>query len=436
MMADRPTPTNSRHGSTDSDAQRLRLAGRTLAVSAAGLMIALVGVGCSGHGKHTQGHKNAAEARLAQMKSATEWDMARQAYLAGDLDKALKHVDRSIALNDAVPKSHVLRGRILLEMGNFEAAIAALETAAELDPSNVDAAYYSGLCFERIAKREQALEFYRLAATLDPQNGQYAVAAAEMLIDLGELDEARAYLEDQAETLTHNPGVKQALGQIALLQQRPDDAHELLTEARLLAPDDAAILEDLIRAQIATERFAEAEYHIARLVENPANAARRDLQHMRARCLLQVDRPLEAREILISLTSDQSGTKDVEAWIMLGHTSYVLGDIGRLKQSAARVIALAPTRSEGYMLRAMWQRQSGDRKAALDTLDEAVNFRGTDTAPLVLRAIVAQELGRLDIAEQSLALASSESPGDANISRLLSAIRQQTFAGASEGGQP
>lgn len=424
--------------SSGYEAHRLRVVGRTLAVSAAGLMIALAGAagtGCSGHGKHTQGHKNAAEARLAQMKSATEWDMARQAYLAGDLEKALRHIDRSIVLNDQVPKSHVLRGRILLEMGNFEAAIASLEKAAELDPSNVDAAYYQGLCFERIAKREQALELYQFAATLAPENGQYAVAAAEMLIDLGRLDDANEYLLERSTSLQHNPGVKQALGQIALLQGRGEDAHELFTEARLLSPDDTAILEDLIRAQIATERFAEAEYHLARLSEAPANKGRRDLQHMRARCLLQVDRPLEAREILISLTSDQAGTKDVEAWIMLGHTSYVLGDVGRLRQAAARVIALAPTRSEGYMLRAMWQRQSGDRAAALTALDEAVKFRGMDTAPLVLRAIVAQELGRLDIAESSLAMAASENPGDATIEQMLGAVRMQRFAGASEPGQ-
>lgn len=414
--------------------QRLRVVGRALAVSAAGVMIALSG--CSGHGKHTQGHKNQAEARLAQMKSATEWDMARQAYLAGDLDKALRHIDRSIALNDNVAKSQVLRGRILLEMGNFEGAIASLERASDIEPESVDAAYYLGLCYERIAKREQALEYYLLAASMDSSSGQYPVAAAEMMIDLDRLDDAREYLEDRSSALQHNPGVKQALGQIALLQGRGDDALELFTEARLLSPDDNAILEDLVRAQIATERYAEAEYHIARLSEIPSNKGRRDLQHMRARCLLQVDRALEAREILIALTSDQAGAKDVEAWIMLGHTSYVLGDVGRLKQAAARVIALAPARSEGYMLRAMWQRNSGDRKAALSALDEAVTHRGTDTAPLVLRAIVAQEMGRLDIAEQSLAQAAKENPSDINVSRLLSAVRSQRFAGASEGQQP
>ena len=50
------------------------------------------------------------------MKAAQEWDMARQAFLAGDLNKALEAVDHSLALNDKVVKSHVLRELLGVEL--------------------------------------------------------------------------------------------------------------------------------------------------------------------------------------------------------------------------------------------------------------------------------------------------------------------------------
>src|SRR5687767_5935812 len=78
--------------------------------------------GCAGHGNYTQERVNAAGARMSQLKSGTEWQMAQQQFLAGELDKSLKTVDRSIALNDQVPKSHTLRGRILVEKGRLEEA--------------------------------------------------------------------------------------------------------------------------------------------------------------------------------------------------------------------------------------------------------------------------------------------------------------------------
>ena len=47
--------------------------------------------------------------------------------------------------------------------------------------------------------------------------------------------------------------------------------------------------------------------------------------------------------------------------IDLGNVSFVLRDLNRVRMAASRVNALAPTRYEGYVLRALWHRQQGDR---------------------------------------------------------------------------
>ena len=73
---------------------------------------------------------------------------------------------------------------------------------------------------------------------------------------------------------------------------------------------------------------------------------------------MNLDRPVEAREILIKLTSDQAGSKDVEAWIELGNVSYVLRDQNRLRMSSQRVLSMAPARMSTSKRLSRWARAS------------------------------------------------------------------------------
>jgi tetratricopeptide (TPR) repeat protein len=401
-----------------------RMAGRALTASAA-VMLAMLS-GCSGHGKYTQAHKDRAEQKINGLKAASLWDQARQAYLVGELDKAMVAIDESINANSEVPKSFVLRGRILLELGNYDQSIASFNQAITLDPDNaagqaVEAHYYTGVAHEQIGQRQEALDCFLKANELDPASAQYAVAAAEVMIDLDRVGGAEAFLLSRPASFENNAGVKQTLGHIAMLKGEPDHACDLFTQARLLAPEDACLIEDLARAQVQAGRYAEAEFNLAKLLENPENADRRDLAHLQARCLVEVDRPVEARTVLVALTSDDEGNKDLDAWMELGHISYVLGDPARVKQCAARVIALSPRTHEGYLLRALALRQEGDFPGALAALDSAVQYRGTDTSPLILRGLVAQQSGQIGIARTSFRDALASDPSNTQIRELLDA---------------
>lgn len=411
-------------------------AARVSTVTCASVLLAAAGLGCGGggHGKSTQAHLSSAQQKMSIMKSATEWDMARQSFLAGDLPKALKYVDHSVELNGSVPKSHVLRGRILMEMGDMEGAIGSLKTAESLDPQNIDAHYFLGVAHERIGNTAEAGRRYTRASELDPSRPMYAIAAAEMMIDQGQVDQAEKFLVARKADFEYSAGVRQTLGHIALLRGDGETAVSLFTEARFMAPEDASVLEDLARAEVATGRYAEAEYNLAQLLKKDEYKARPDLRHMRARCLVELDRPVEARDTLVAITESEQGAKDVEAWIQLGHVSYVINDQARLRTSASRAIALSPNRPEGYTLLALYQRNRGDLEGALSSLDKACQFRGEDTSPLVLKALVARKLEQFDVARDALQMASAESPDDTNIQALLTSLPAETYASVPDEG--
>lgn len=396
---------------------------RLVGLLAAGTAACVILVGCaSGHGKYTTEGKNLAQERVAELKAAQQYDMAEQAFFAGDLQKALKAVDNSISITDQVPKSHILRGRIMMEMSLLEQAMNSLSLAEALDSENVEAQYYLGIIYERFSQPEEALARYLKAAELDDSNPQFVVAAAEMLIDLDRLDEAESYLASKKLFFEHNAGVRQTLGHIALLRGKPGTAVQMFNEARLLAPDDLGIVEDLVRAQMAMGQFKEADHNLSRLLMAEQNKDRRDLKHMRVRCLMALDRQIEARELLLSLTGDRDGQTDLVAWLELGKVAYTIGDVNNLMAASSRVIGMASDLPDGYTFRAMALRHKGDLEGALTNIDKAVALRGDDTSPLVLRGMIQEELGLYDAASYSYLTALRDDPTNESIKRAVEAL--------------
>lgn len=395
---------------------------RTVSLTALGLSLVLLG-GCAGHGNYTTEGMTLANQRARQLKSGTEWNMARQSFLAGNLKKALAGVERSLAVNPYVPKSHVLHARILIEMGRLGEALKALALAGELDPEFVDAYYYRGIIFERLLKLDKAFDAYSRAVEIEPERAQFAVAATEVLIDQGAYDQARAFIEDRSEQFEHNAGSQQTLGHIAMILHEFDKAVMHFNEARLLAPDEPTIVEDMVDASVAAGQFAQAEFYVARLLEMPDLRDRRDLQHLRAKCLIELDRPVEARTILLKLTRGPSASMDIEAWLDLGHVSYVLNDGQTLRRAASRVGAARPLDPRSHVLKTLASRARGNTREALVHVARAIELTPQADAPLLtLKGMIQLDMGHRADAASSFKAAARVDPSNKIAIKMLATI--------------
>lgn len=388
-----------------------------------GLAVSAIQTGCTGHGKSTSEGLTLAHQRMAQIKSATKWEMANESYMAGDLERAFESINDSLGLNPSVAKSHTLKGKILFEMGRLEQARDSLLRAEIIDPASIDAIYFLGIVHERLTQFDTALTYYQKAAELDPAEALYAVASAELLIDLERTDDAEFYLAERSNVFGHNAGVQQTLGHLAAINGDEEKAEELFRTAWTLASDEPAILEDLVNAQMNLGRFAEAEHNIAQLLEFEGYEHRRDILRLRSRCLLELDRKMEARELLIELTDAREGKNDLSAWLDLGALSYSINDMSRLRQSAQRIIELAPDRPEGYLYRSLWQRKHGDSSAALSTLQEGFEKAAMPTEAYLLRGMIEHDLGMRDAAERSYIAAFELDPTNERAELLLNLLR-------------
>lgn len=418
----------------------------------ASAMVVLAGgvAGCSLRGQHTAEGSNLAQQRMAGLKSGMQLQMAEQQFAAGDLEKAERSTDAALAALPKFAPAHVLKGRVLLERGQLEGAMASLQEAEKLDPQNVDAQYFLGIIHERFSQPEPALARYRKAMELDGGNPQYLVAAAEMLVSLNRLDEARELVTAKRDHFSHSAAVAQTLAAIATLQSDTDAAVAAYSDARLLAPEDNTILEGLARAQAAAGKYADAEFNLAMLLDpkrarQPAAApaegkraerstftpvapqARRDLQLLRARCLMEIDRAGEARRVLQDMAAEPEGGRDVQMWALLGKAALKLDDATTLRQAASRLVAIAPDRHEGYMLRGMVLRKSGDLSGALAALNEAVARCGDDATPVVYRALVLMDQGRVEEAQTQLQRVLAVQPDNTAAQSALGILQRRTL---------
>lgn len=388
--------------------------------------------GCMSHGEHTSEGLSLAKTRLGQLKAGTELQMAEQQFMAGNLERAKKTAMKAITIEESNPKAFVLLGRIYLEEGKLEDAKGAFAKAESIDAKNVDAQYYTGIVYERFSQFDEAHVRYSRAAELSPDNPQYVVAAAEMLIRLRKLAEAERYLISHQDRFAHNAAIRQSLARLSALKGDHAKAVEYFSEARRLAPDDVLVMEELLRARIAVGDYREAEFDLAALLKNESLKGRRDLQLLRADCLLNTGRAGEARAMLTKLTSGDEGARDLAAWLLLGKACAELNDGPRMRIVAGRLIALAPERYEGYFLRALHLKQSGDAAGAMRSLDEAIAAAGEVSEPMLLKSLWLSDAGRpreaLEVAQQVLAV----QPDNANARQMVEALSGRTFTTAPE----
>jgi tetratricopeptide (TPR) repeat protein len=430
--------------------------------------------GCEGYKSNHDVIREQARDRMNLVNAQVNFKQARQYFEVGQFDKALKEINFAI---ERYPKSveyYTLRGRIHMENKRLESALDSFDTAivtgltacgvtplvdaegvdsqdpntsvqpSQLDPKDAkiasahpqmkaqiaDACYFAGIVFQRWSDDEMAFERYQQAYDLDPTMVHYLLAAAESLIAVGEYDQAEQLIEPRMAYFEHNAALRQLQGQIALLKGDPSTAARLYGEARLLNPDDNTLLEDLAWAQYAAGEYGECLESVKLLqirLSKPASGgditSRNDLTHLQARCTTMLGRLSNARELYLELARIKPA--DVAIWTELGTVCWELGDYRRVAQCSVQLIALAPQRYEGYMLKGINERQKNNLNEAIALFRQAaeVAAANSDSAlPFMLLGQTLEQAGDSTGARQAYTSAIEIDPRSTDARDLLAQL--------------
>ena len=107
-----------------------------------------------------------------------------------ELDSALAHIERVIALNPSLGYGYEQRGRLLIGLGRYEEAMTALETAVRLAPERPATLLYLGMVEGELGRWPQAIEHLRRAVRKDPGFAVGHAYLARSLAETGRIDDA------------------------------------------------------------------------------------------------------------------------------------------------------------------------------------------------------------------------------------------------------
>jgi len=166
-----------------------------------------------------------------------------------DLDNARKASSRALELAPELAEAHVAAGQGLSMDQRYADAAAEFERAIELDPALFDAYYYYARSCFKAGDLEKALQLFRQAQSVRPEDYQSCALMSLVLRQLGRRDEARGadqiafasvtrHLDlnpDDARAYSLGAGVLGRLGDVERAKQWSE-------QALSLASDDDAVI--------------------------------------------------------------------------------------------------------------------------------------------------------------------------------------------------
>ncbi|MFT5284757.1 MAG: putative Zn-dependent protease [Planctomycetota bacterium] len=366
---------------------------KRLSASLGAMTLIALTAGCAAQGEYTSEARAEAQNNSDRLHAGTEYDQANRKYQSGDFDSALKSIEKSISFESSVAKSHLLRARILIEMGDYSGALYSLDTGSDLDLDNHEYPYLMGVVYEQLKQFDLACEVYEAALKIKPHDSASRLALAEVFIQLNRNEDAKSILKASPGWTDGEAGFRQTLGHIARLEGNDDEALREFQKAAILSPNDSGILEDLFRSQAEAGDFSEAIRTVRELVDRPYYEQRPDLQRLHARCLLQTRQPVEARTILKALTRESGTATGFETWHLMADVAMLLKDDRLLGQAGEHMARTDPSRSEGFVAQAVSHRRVGNLEAALRNARLAMERAGDDTTSSRLEKLILDEIG-------------------------------------------
>lgn len=114
---------------------------------------------------------------------------------AGDGERALELVDRSLAGLPDQPRLLAIRGALLKNLGRVDEALPVLQRACALDPARALTHFNRGVTLRAMERHAEALEAYAEAERLGLKGPQLVTARAAALLETGAAAQAQALYE-------------------------------------------------------------------------------------------------------------------------------------------------------------------------------------------------------------------------------------------------
>lgn len=343
-------------------------------------------------------------------RAAVQGNLAAEQYKNGNLPDARKSVDEAIKLDPKNVAYHLLSAQIYNEAAALESAQRELDTVRSLDPKNAQADYLSGIVYQRWQKPNLALEYYVKASDKAPADVSYMMARAEMLIQVGQADQAITLLEGRLSYFEHSGTVRDMLGGLYLQRGRDKDAVAILEQATILSPDELEIREHYARALFGTQEYRKCIGELTRLMKDDVFGKRADLHLLLGECYLQTEDPRNAKvefESAANLSPNMAA-----AWLGVAKAALSINDLDRCDNALKKAASLEPQNSQVYLAIGYLRMKQARTDEAMAALEKASQLDPKDPVSLCLLGLMQERAGKKDLAMEYYGKALQLRPDD------------------------
>lgn len=385
------------------------------------LAAACVISGCGQGAKAPPTQKQEAHAHWNRTRAAVLLEVARKQYSAADYGACASSLDEALKHKPDLAPAYVLYARVNIEQGKLENAERHLQRTRELEPMNAEAAYLSGVIYQRWNKQQAALDFYTKAAELAPAELPYLLARAELLVTLDRRNEALQILQEKLSYFENSAPIRDAVGQLLVHSGQYTLAARVLRQAAILAPEEAGIREHLALALFYGREYREAALVLEKLIQEERYRTRADLLTALGEAQLHLNRPRDARDNFE--VASQLNPGSVAVWINLAKAAMAINDPRRAEASLKKAMTLESPTAEMHLLMGYVRLKQKNFAEALSSFRQAALLDPQDTTSLCMIGLVLEKQGKPQDAMQFYARALRLKPTDDLASQLMAQIQ-------------
>lgn len=379
-------------------------------------MLMLAAAGCQ---KTLPDSKAEALKRWDQTRAQMVFGVAQELFHSGQLERAAAKTIEALSLDENYTPARLLLGKVYIEQGHFTQAVVELKRAVAEWPNASEPLYDLGVAQEKAGQLDEALASYRRAQALDSTSLSAVTAAAEVMVAMGNVADARIYLDHYMAAAGADPAMYELAGRLAAMSDDHRQAVNFLQQALDLDPNNLRYRESLGRSQFHANLYAETLETLRPLLAKPRYTCPVWVHTMMGDCLMAQGRAAEARDCY-HLAKDLD-PQACGAWTNLAKAALAAGDTPRAILAAQQAMSLDGNSLDAAILLGYALLRDGQLEQAQSVLGAAA-VRHADKAIvhcLLGRAYAAD--GKAAQAEQCYQKALKIDPSDALARELAAA---------------
>jgi tetratricopeptide (TPR) repeat protein len=206
---------------------------------------------------------------LPSPKTREEQSLARAVdlYSSGDLEAALRELEKAIAINPRFTRAYIESGDIYMEMAEYELAERQFAAAVRNEPRNYLAQYRHANVLHKLGSLEESKRAYLRALSIRPSAFDANLGLSVVHLESGSAEQAIPYAQRAVRADPPSGRARMHLGNVyAAMDQHEDAIVEYQQAADMMEAPGTGLLLNLADSLNQLERYAEMVAALEQLV--------------------------------------------------------------------------------------------------------------------------------------------------------------------------